>query len=77
MKEQICTNKWYELLRINSHKVFIAENVKGLMTLHKGEIFKRIYKAFEDVGYTLSYRLLNAADYARSAEARADDYGWV
>ncbi len=42
---------------------FIAENVKGLMTLHKGEIFKRIYKAFEDAGYTLSYRLLNAADY--------------
>ena len=23
----------------------------------------RIYKAFEDAGYTLSYRLLNAADY--------------
>ena len=28
-------------------KAFIAENVKGLMTLHKGEIFKRVRKAFE------------------------------
>ena len=44
-------------------KAFIAENVKGLMTLHKGEIFKRVRKAFEDAGYTLSYKLLNAADY--------------
>ena len=59
-------NLYKQMVRIVKDKqpqVFIAENVKGLMTLHKGEIFKRIYKAFEDAGYTLSYRLLNAADY--------------
>ena len=44
-------------------KVFIAENVKGMMTLHKGEIFKRIRAAFEEAGYTLSYKLLNAANF--------------
>lgn len=44
-------------------KVFIAENVKGLMTLHKGAIFNRVRDAFEDAGYTLSYKLLNAANY--------------
>ncbi len=44
-------------------KAFIAENVKGLMTLHKGAIFKRVCKAFEDAGYVLSYRLVNAANY--------------
>lgn len=44
-------------------KVIIAENVKGLMTLHKGVIFKRVREAFEDAGYTLSYRLLNAANF--------------
>ena len=44
-------------------KVIIAENVKGLMTLHKGAIFKRVREAFEDAGYTLSYRLVNAANY--------------
>ena len=59
-------NLYKQMVRIVKDKqpqVFIAENVKGLMTLHKGEIFKKIYKAFEDAGYTLSYRLLNAADY--------------
>lgn len=44
-------------------KVIIAENVKGLMTLHKGEIFRRVREAFEDAGYELHYKLLNAADY--------------
>ena len=33
------------------------------MTLHKGEIFKKIRKAFEKAGYTLSYKLVNAANY--------------
>ena len=44
-------------------KVFIAENVKGMMTLHKGKIFARIRKAFEDAGYNLYYKLVNAANY--------------
>ena len=44
-------------------KAFIAENVKGLMTLHKGSIFRRVREAFEDAGYALSYKLINAANY--------------
>ena len=44
-------------------KIFIAENVKGLMTLHKGQIFKRVIKTFEDAGYTTYAKLFNAADY--------------
>ena len=44
-------------------KVFIAENVKGLMTLHKGEIFHNVITAFEDAGYKIFYSLINAADY--------------
>ena len=46
-------NLYKQMVRIVKDKqpqVFIAENVKGLMTLHKGEIFKKIYKAFEDAG---------------------------
>lgn len=59
-------NLYKQMVRVVKDKqplVFVAENVKGLMTLHKGEIFKRVRKAFEEAGYTLSYRLLNAADY--------------
>lgn len=59
-------NLYKQMARIAKDKqpmAFIAENVKGLMTLHKGEIFKRVREAFEDAGYTLSYQLVNAADY--------------
>lgn len=59
-------NLYKQMVRVVQDKqplVFIAENVKGLMTLHKGEIFKRVKRAFEDAGYTLSVKLLNAADY--------------
>lgn len=44
-------------------KVFVAENVKGMMTLHKGKIFKQVLSAFEEAGYITFPSLLNAADY--------------
>jgi len=44
-------------------KVVIAENVKGFMTLHKGQIYKRVINAFEEAGYTMYPHLINAADY--------------
>lgn len=44
-------------------KIFIAENVKGFMTLYGGSIFRRVIKAFEDIGYTTYAKLFNAADY--------------
>lgn len=59
-------NLYKQMVRVVQEKqplAFIAENVKGLMTLHKGEIFKKVKKAFENAGYTLSFKLLNAADY--------------
>ena len=59
-------NLYKQMVRIakdKQPKVIIAENVKGLMTLHKGEIFRRVREAFEDAGYTLAYRLVNAANY--------------
>lgn len=59
-------NLYKQMVRIakdKQPKVIIAENVKGLMTLHKGQIFKRVKEAFEDAGYVLSYKLLNAANF--------------
>ena len=44
--------------------IFVAENVKGFMTLHKGKIFKEVISAFEEVGYKTYSKLLNAADYS-------------
>ena len=44
-------------------KFFLAENVKGLTNLGKGEVFKMILSDFEHLGYRVQYRILNAADY--------------
>ena len=59
-------NLYKQMVRIAADKqpkVIIAENVKGLMTLHKGQIFKRVRESFEEAGYVLSYKLVNAANY--------------
>lgn len=59
-------NLYKEMVRIVSEKkpkVFIAENVKGFMTLHGGTILKKVQCAFEDEGYIVSVKLINAADY--------------
>lgn len=50
-------------LTLKQPKFFIFENVKGLMTLQKGEILKKVINEFEDVGYHVKYKLLLASDY--------------
>lgn len=44
-------------------KIFIAENVKGMMTLGKGEVMKQIIQDFASAGYNVDFKLLNARDY--------------
>ncbi len=59
-------NLYKQMVRIardKQPKICIAENVKGLMTLQGGSIFRRVRDAFADVGYNTYYRLVNAADY--------------
>jgi len=43
--------------------IFVAENVKGMMTLGKGEVFKQIVEDFKAAGYTVYHKLLNSRDY--------------
>ena len=59
-------NLYKQMARIIKDKqpqVFIAENVKGLMTLYKGTIFKKVQETFETAGYATFSVLINAADY--------------
>jgi len=60
-------NKLYrELLRVISDKApayFVAENVKGLLSIEKGLILQLILKDFESAGYKVKWQVLNAADY--------------
>lgn len=57
---------FYEFIRIladKKPKFFLAENVSGmLLTTHK-EALNNIKQMFQDVGYTLSFQMLNVADY--------------
>ena len=55
-----------EFLRIASAKkpkFFLAENVRGIMSLAKGEVLKMIIQDFENIGYKVSVKLLNSADF--------------
>ena len=55
-----------QLIRVISAKrpkFFLAENVKGLTNLGKGEVFKMILEDFKALGYKVDSRILNAADF--------------
>lgn len=43
--------------------LFLAENVKGLLTMNNGGAIKQIISDFEDLGYHVSYKLLLTADF--------------
>jgi DNA (cytosine-5)-methyltransferase 1 len=42
---------------------FFAENVKGILSLGQGEVFRMIRQDFSDAGYFVQHATLNAADY--------------
>lgn len=57
---------YLEMLRIikeKKPKFFVAENVKGILSLDKGKVFEMILKDFSEANYDVQYKLLNAADY--------------
>lgn len=60
-------NKLYlamiETVKRYSPKAFMIENVPGMATLYKGEVKEEIIRRFTDMGYTVSCKILCAADY--------------
>ncbi|MCO6183671.1 DNA (cytosine-5-)-methyltransferase [Leuconostoc fallax] len=57
------------ILKQTKPKMFIAENVRGLVTHDHGRTLKTIIDVFEQIGYSTTYRVLNAWDY-RVAQKR-------
>lgn len=47
----------------SSPKIFVAENVKGLMTMGHGEVLKQIIEDFSAAGYQVKANLVNSRDY--------------
>jgi DNA (cytosine-5)-methyltransferase 1 len=56
---------WYycQYLKYFQPEGFLFENVKGLLQANKAKDWGIVQKSFSDIGYTLSYRVLDAADY--------------
>lgn len=52
-----------KVIELKKPKFFVAENVKGLLSMEKGKVIDMIVKDFENLGYKVDYQLLNAADY--------------
>lgn len=44
-------------------KAFVFENVRGILGTNHGEDFLKIKTSFENLGYTVDYRILDAEDY--------------
>lgn len=57
---------FYEFARVvkeSQPKVFIYENVKGLVNHDKGNTFETIKATFDELGYKYFYQILNAKNY--------------
>lgn len=63
--------EFYKTVKLVQPDFFLIENVKGMLTLNNGAFVKDLLARFgtegvdgeEGLGYTISYQLLNAADY--------------
>jgi DNA (cytosine-5)-methyltransferase 1 len=57
---------FYEFARIVNEtqpKVFLFENVKGLLSHDQGKTWEVILTVFNDLGYDIHYKVLNSKDY--------------
>ena len=55
--------EYIRILRAKQPKFFLAENVSGLLLPRHQEAFRKIINSFDEVGYNVSYRLVNANSY--------------
>lgn len=51
------------LIKDKKPKYFVAENVKGLLSMQKGKVIEMIIKDFQELGYDVDYKLLKASEY--------------
>ena len=54
---------FFHTIRLKQPSFFIAENVKGILSLGGGTIIQNIIQDFNEAGYQVEYHLVNMADY--------------
>lgn len=52
-----------EIVAKTQPKIFVAENVKGLLMRHNAESLKRVLADFRGLGYDVTFALYNTADF--------------
>lgn len=55
--------QYKRVLSIIKPRAFVFENVTGILSMDKGTLFKNVQKEFEELGYQLKYKVLNAVEY--------------
>jgi DNA (cytosine-5)-methyltransferase 1 len=55
--------QFYRVIKGKRPAYFIAENVRGILSLDKGNAIRKIVKDFSDAGYRVKYKPFNTADY--------------
>ncbi|MCI7085893.1 DNA cytosine methyltransferase [bacterium] len=55
--------QYKRILKILQPRAFVFENVVGILSMDKGQLFKQIQREFEELGYSLKHQVLNAVDY--------------
>ncbi len=54
---------FYNAIKNKKPRFFIAENVKGILSLGKGVVVSQIIEDFKEAGYRVNLTLVNMADY--------------
>lgn len=62
-KRGLLYSKFAESVKLKRPVIFVAENVKGLLTANKGYAIKRITKDFRNIGYHIRCRLIKFVEY--------------
>ncbi len=62
-ERNVLYKSFYEAISVKKPQYFIAENVKGILSLGKGKVVKQIVSDFKNAGYDVSTNLVNMADY--------------
>ena len=52
-----------DILKVKTPKYFLFENVKGLLTHNRGNTFKIVKQSLRNIGYDISYSVLNARNF--------------
>ena len=55
--------QYKRVLQMLNPRAFIFENVVGILSMGGGALFQRIVAEFEELGYTMKYKVLNAVEY--------------